>query len=134
MIVLDASMIISALFPDERQPVALAVYQMVLDREEEAIAPPIFPYEACNVVMQSLRRQRIDVKTGNDYLEIIYGIPLRVDLQQAMPNIVKLCAKHALTIYDAAYLELAKRLGLPLATLDGALAAAARREKVPLLA
>ncbi|HZY71671.1 MAG TPA: type II toxin-antitoxin system VapC family toxin, partial [Edaphobacter sp.] len=63
-------------------------------------------------------------------------LPVNVDMEtdrQAWGATLQLAARHKLTVYDAAYLELAQRRGLPLATLDGALRTAAEAEKIVLL-
>ena len=106
---------------------------MVQAGEEKALCTPVFLYETCNAVMNSLRRRRIDEQAAEEYLDMIYGFPIRIDGQQAMPDVIEFSLKHALTVYDAAYLELARRLSLPLATLDVALTAAAKKEKVAVL-
>jgi predicted nucleic acid-binding protein len=133
MLVLDNSMFVAALFTDEQHPFAVSLYQLILEGEESAKVPSIFLYEACNVVLNAIRRKRINEKTKQDYMQLIYGFPLQVDNYQSMPDVVKFASKHGLTIYDASYLELAKRESLPLATFDNALIVAAKKEKIALL-
>jgi predicted nucleic acid-binding protein len=58
-------------------------------------------------------------------------LPISADFDPDAPEVTALTRGHRLTVYDAAYLELALREGAPLATLDAALAGAARAEKVP---
>jgi predicted nucleic acid-binding protein len=133
MLVLDNSMFAAALFADEQHPFAVSLYQLVLEGEETVKVPPVFLYEACTVVLNAIRRKRINEKAKQDYLQLIYEFPLHIDTCQPMADIVGLACTHGLTIYDASYLELAKRELLPLATFDKALIIAAKKEKIPLL-
>lgn len=123
----------SALLEHEYHPIAVSLYQLVLEGEESVKVPSIFLYEACNVILNATRRKRISEKTQDDYMQLIYGFPVQVDNKQSMTNVVKIASKHCLTIYDASYLELAKREAVPLATFDNALIVAAKKEKVSLL-
>ncbi len=109
----------------------MALYELILAGDEDAVVPPIFLYEACNTVMQAIRRKRITEKTAEVYLRKIFDFPVEVDAVQEMPEVVLLATKHKLTMYDASYLELSKRKKLPIATFDKELAAAAKKEKLP---
>lgn len=133
MIVLDNSVFMAALFADEKSEFAVELHSMLLQGEEYAIVPPIFLYEACNAVMNSLRRKRATKKISKAYLQLIYEFPLQVDDKQNMPDVAELAFKHNLTIYDASYLELAKREDIFLATFDKILAVAAKKEGVYLM-
>jgi len=133
LIVLDNSVFIAALFEDEHRVFATQLYRLIMEGEEDVIVPAIFLYEACNVIMNSRRRQRISAKEAQKYLDIIYEFPIGIDSGQEIQHVVNLAEKHGLSTYDASYLEICKREKLPLATLDKALAAAAKREKVVLV-
>jgi predicted nucleic acid-binding protein len=126
-------MFAAALFHDEQHPLALSVYELILGGEEIAKVPPMFLYEACNVVLNGIRRKRITEKIKQDYMQLIFDFPVEVDNNQSMQDVVKTASKHGLTIYDASYLELAIRQSLPLATFDRELIAAAKKEKVTVI-
>jgi predicted nucleic acid-binding protein len=83
-----------------------------------------------------MRRKRHDAAFRDASLEDLGLLPIQVDLsthEHAWSATVRLAERHGLTVYDAAYLELAMRRGLPLATLDGDLRGAATVEQVALL-
>jgi predicted nucleic acid-binding protein len=67
------------------------------------------------------------------FLADLEALSIRIDRAPESDVVLAFGRTHRLTIYDAAYLELARRSGLPLATLDQQLARAARAESVPLL-
>jgi predicted nucleic acid-binding protein len=129
-IVLDASALIAWLVDDEEVPQADAA--VVRAKEEGAIAPLIWWYEVRNSLIVNERRGRL---SKGRFAEAVAAIAqLRVDIDPAMPeDVVAIARRRAITAYDAAYVELAKRRRLPLATLDGRLAAAAAAERVPLV-
>lgn len=130
MIVVDNSMLMAALFDDERVPFAMKLREDVVDRKTRAYVPPIFLYEAYNSVLQAVKRKRIDENICQQYFEHISAFPITVDLFQKMPAVAALAFKHNLSMYDASYLELCVREKLPLATYDSALIAAAKKEKI----
>src|SRR5438876_1193785 len=68
-----------------------------------------------------------------EFLEQLAGLDVSVDVAPVEMQVLGLARRHHLTVYDASYVELALRLGLPLGTLDMPLAAAARVEGVPLI-
>lgn len=101
-----------------------------------AVAPAIWPLEVANVLLMAFRRKRID---GEAFpLALRHAASLLVEIDHAGVEIVlsataDLADRHGLTIYDASYLELALRRGLPIASLDRKLRAAATAEGVSLL-
>lgn len=129
--VLDASVSSAWLLPDEGHPQADAA----LDRleENEAVAPAVWWFEARNVLIVSERRGRLDPGLAASALGLLAKLPVRIDRDPDEASILALARRHRLTVYDAAYLELALRGGAQLATLDDALAAAARGEGVELV-
>ena len=79
------------------------------------------------------RRGRLDEQAASDALEVLRLLPVEVeapDFHRNLHAVLPLARKHGLTVYDAAYLELAKRRRLPLATLDDRLRRAARTARV----
>lgn len=104
--------------------------------DHPAMVPAIWPLEVANVLLLTLRRKRLDAPTYGAALERAAAMAPLVDttgLAQIWGPTSELAHRHGLTVYDASYLELALRYGLPLASLDRALNAAATAEGVPLL-
>ncbi len=130
-LILDASVAAAWAFDEESQPLAAHALQLV--RASGAIAPAIFWYEVRDVLLVNERRGRLSLQQTALYLDNIAQLSIMIDDRRPETWAFALARLHRLTFYDAAYLELAQRLELPLATLDGELARAARREKIPLL-
>jgi predicted nucleic acid-binding protein len=79
------------------------------------------------------RRGRLDRAKTSRALRLLAGLPIAIDTDVEETALMELARRHRLTVYDAAYLELALRKGHPLATLDAALSIAARSETVRLI-
>jgi predicted nucleic acid-binding protein len=131
--VLDASVVLAWQIPDEKAE-ALA---HLIDRlvEVGAVVPGHWRLEVANGLFAAERRKRIDAAFREEALADLALLPITIDPDtagRAWTDTAALAERHRLTIYDAAYLELARRLQCPLATLDGALQAAAEAEGVPL--
>jgi predicted nucleic acid-binding protein len=121
-IVIDASITLPWYFDDE----ASAATEAVLDRvvAEGAIVPAHWKLEIADGFRTGLRRGRIEPAYRDASLGDLDALPIEIDSEtalQAWSATLRLADLHGLTPYDAAYLELALRRGLPLATLDGAL-------------
>jgi predicted nucleic acid-binding protein len=129
--VVDASVSACWLRPDERHPVAAAAYKRIA--EDSAVAPGLWWYELRNMLIVNERRGRLDSAKTARALRLLGGLPVTTDTAVEEEALMHLARRHHLTVYDAAYLELALRKGLALATLDAALATAARAETVPLI-
>lgn len=134
MAILDASIVIAALSPDE----ALASAQDVVEQflSGGAHAPALWPFEIANTLYWKARKGDISQDVAADVLQAAFLMPLALDaiaMADVQRAVVPLVWKHQLTSYDAAYLELALRLKLPIATIDKALIRAARVEGVTVL-
>ncbi|MFM6127779.1 MAG: type II toxin-antitoxin system VapC family toxin [Sphaerospermopsis kisseleviana] len=132
--VLDVSLSCAWGFADEASEEAWAV----LERLEagRAHVPALWLWETANVLVQAERRGRITPAAIRSFLGLLEALPISIDppsIGTAWHDCLALARSHRLTAYDAAYLELALRRGLPLATRDKALQEAARREGVLLL-
>ena len=125
--VVDASVVGSWVLPDENHPEALTTLERLKD--DEAFAPSLLWFELRNLLLANERRQRITPAQTAAALNLVEELPLRLDGQAHSDTTLQLARAHSLTIYDAAYLELAVRRHLPLVTFDNALAEAARSEK-----
>jgi predicted nucleic acid-binding protein len=129
--VVDASVVACWILPDERHPVAAAAYKRIA--EDPAVAPGLWWFELRNLLLVNERRGRLDGAKSAQALRLLRALPVAIDTDVEEDVLMQLARTHRLTVYDAAYLELARRQSLPLATLDTALARAARGEAVPLI-
>lgn len=124
--VLDNSVTMSWAFSDEADPYAQDVLNALPGAT--AVVPSIWPLEAANVLLVGERRGRITRADSTSFVAILDGLSIGVDgetSERALKDTLDLARAQGLSVYDAAYLELAMRRGLPLATLDGKLKAAA---------
>jgi predicted nucleic acid-binding protein len=129
--VVDASVTISWYLAEE----ATARTESILERlgEGEAIAPVLWWFEIRNVLVMNERRSRLNATQTAAIIAHLARLPITLDRDPAGDAVLALARAHRLTFYDSAYLELALRRAVPLATLDRRLAAAARTVAVPLL-
>ena len=130
--VLDASIAASWAFSDESHPTASRALSLL--RTEEALVPPIWWFEIRNVLIGNERRKRLTAALTSDFLQKLSRLPIHIEPLPENGDLLALARAHALTVYDAAYLELAKRSLSPLATLDADLIRAARAEGIILIA
>lgn len=131
MFVMDASVVGSWCFLDESHPNADAAFLRIAD--EPAVVPALLWFELRNILLVGERRNRLSEAQTARFLKYIGELPIQVDRDPDDILVLSLARTHRLSVYDAAYLELAQRKALPLATLDNALINAARAEKVPLV-
>lgn len=129
--VLDASIAMSWAFLDEDDAAAVAALNR-LDTEA-AIVPTVWWFEIRNVLLINERRQRISEDDTASFLHVLGTLDIGIDRSPDDAALMTLGRRHRLTVYDAAYLELALRRAVPLATLDRKLAEAARREGISLI-
>ena len=132
--VLDASLALAWCFDEERS----AEVDGVLDRLDavQGFVPALWPYEVANSLLRAVRRGRLDGDGMARALGLLRGLPIAVDTdsaETAFGTVLELATRTGLTVYDASYLELARRLELPLATLDQELGRAAASLGVPVL-
>ena len=130
-IVLDCSVTMSWCFEDEASDYGDRVLNALED--SEAIAPSVWALEVTNVLVMAERRQRLKTGESLRFLELVKSLPIlieEVSLQRATGVVMSLARELDLSVYDAAYLELAMRSGAALATHDQALANAADRAGV----
>jgi predicted nucleic acid-binding protein len=102
-------------------------------RIEDAAVPMLWWFEVRNALIVNERRGRITELQTARFLHEISPLAITTDGSPDESSVLTLARRHRMTVYDAAYLELALRQALPLATLDAQLAAAARSETVTLL-
>ena len=126
-VVIDSSITLAWFFEDERTAAADDVLRQVT--ESGAVAPSLWKLEVANALQASIRRKRIDAAFRDASIADLRSLDVAIDAEtdrQAWTATLQLAERWGLTLYDAAYLELAQRLGLPLATLDQELRAAGR--------
>lgn len=128
-LVIDASIAIAWAAQDEFAPIADHAMEVV--KASGGVVPPLWYHEISNIVLMNERKGRINREEADTMLQSFGLLPIEVDgeaIEQAFRGTVELARTHCLTIYDAAYLELALRGKLPLASLDRELVDAARIE------
>lgn len=126
--VLDRSVTMSWCFQDEARPETDALLERL--RDEGAIVPSLWFWEVGNVLNTALRRGRVDAISVEGQLDVFAALPITADPDaagQAWRATLRLARAEGLTVYDAAYLELATRKGLDLATTDADLRTAAQK-------
>jgi predicted nucleic acid-binding protein len=125
-LVLDGSVALAWCFRDEKAPYPDAVLDALA--AHEAVVPAVWPYEVANALLVGERRKRSTGADTSAWLQFLRQLPVTVDevpVTRAWERLLELARTHGLSAYDAAYLELALRLSVPLATLDRRLQAAA---------
>ena len=99
----------------------------------EALVPNLWHLEAANVLLGATNRKDIEISEVERFTVQLENLPITVDTltaNQVFGHTISLAKAYRLSSYDAAYLELALREGLPLATLDKDLLKAARRSDI----
>lgn len=123
------------LFEDE----TTALTDAVLDKLEHdtAVVPTIWPLEVANVLVNAVRHKRVTELQAANFIDALSKLAIQTDestTTRAMHSIYTLASSEGLTIYDAAYLDLAIREQIPIATHDKDLLKAAKRLKVKVFA
>jgi predicted nucleic acid-binding protein len=132
-IVIDASVALAWCFPEETTADSDRLLDIVA--QDGAVAPAHWRLEVANILVLALAKGRIAQDRADASLRLLGGLQIAIDPEtgdRAWTESWSLAQKHKLTIYDAAYLELAQRAGARLATFDGELRAAAKKSGVPL--
>lgn len=132
--VVDNSVVMSWCFKHEEDRYADAV----LDRLSEAAAfvPSIWPLEVVNVLLAAERERRLNEADSVRFVTLLSQLPIMVEYERPeriMQDLLALARTNTLSSYDASYLNLAMRKGVPLATLDTRLREAAKKTQVPIL-
>ncbi len=124
-LVLDSSMALSWFFRDERDATAVSALRYV--KENGALVPSLWSIEIAHVLIKSERRGRLTAEQTSAILDYLRALPFTVESGNQSPAFpqIALARQFELSAYDAAYLDLAIRFGLPLATRNDRLAAAA---------
>jgi len=133
-LVLDASVALTWCFRNEATAAADRVLECLA--AGAASVPAIWHLEIANVLALSERRRRITPAHSAEFIALLETLDIVIDDEtpsRALGRVLDLAREERLTAYDAAYLELAMRLGVPLASKDGDLCDAAERLGVSVL-
>jgi len=133
-LVLDSSVTLAWVYSDETTKPVRRVFDLITSNG--AWVPALWRLEVANILEMGVRRGRNDAAFRDSTLADLSLLPITLDAEtdrQASGATLQLAARHRLTLYDAAYLELALRRSLPMATLEIDLRTAAQAEGVKLL-
>jgi predicted nucleic acid-binding protein len=132
--VVDNSVVMTWCFQDEANSYADAILNKLANAT--AVVPPIWPLEVTNVLLVAERKGRLHEADSLRFLSLLSQLPIDVDRswpERLMKDILSMGRAHNLSSYDASYIELAMRQGLPIATLDRNLLEAASQIDLPIL-
>lgn len=129
--VLDASVTAAWLLPDEES--LLAEYVQDLLVRHHAVVPSVWWFEVRNTLLVAERRKRLSEDQTHFIQDSLASLPILFDREPDERGLMEIARRNGLTVYDASYVESARRLALPLATLDKAMARAASKEQVDLV-
>ena len=132
--VIDNSVVMAWCFEDETSQYTEAI----LDSLEvlTAFVPSIWPLEVGNVLLVAEREKRLSEAGSTRFIALLNELPITIvqePPERMLKEILALAREHQLSSYNASYLDLAMRKGLPIATLDNALIAAAKKIQVPIV-
>jgi len=132
--VLDNSVTMRWFFGDgKRQELAYAGKVLDAMKKDSALVPVTWGLEVANVIARAEAKALVTEARSGAFLELLEGVDIKVDtatFAHALSDTLQLARRYKLSAYDASYLELALRLGMPLATLDGDLQKAAKKAGV----
>ena len=132
--VLDCSLAMGWCFEDEKSPQGDQILGKLIVEGQEALVPSLWRLEVVNVLNVAERQERISTARSLVFLDFLLELPIIVDeTPQDFKDIHLLSKAYGLSAYDAAYLDLATREQVPLATFDKKLIKAAKDAGVPLL-
>jgi predicted nucleic acid-binding protein len=124
--ILDCSVAMAWYFKDEANHYAKAVRKSLSGAV--AVVPGLWPLEVANILILGERRQRSTAAEASKWLRYLQMLPIRVDEEtaaRAWSDTLHIARSYGVSAYDASYLELAIRMGLPLASMDDKLKATA---------
>ena len=132
--VIDNSVVMSWCFKDETSKYTDAMLDYL--EQSTAYVPAIWPLEVSNVLLVAERRKRLSQADSSRFISLLLELPIIVEPEspeRMLSEILALAREYKLSSYDASYLDLAMRKGLPIATTDKNIIAAARRSRVLIL-
>ena len=132
--VVDNSVVMSWCFEDETNQYADAVLDYL--SEATALVPSVWPLEVMNVLLIAERKKRLGEADSVRFITLLSQLPIIVEHERSeriMKDLLAFARSNSLSSYDASYLDLSMRKGIPIATLDNRLIAAAKKTDVPIL-
>ncbi|MFI4983838.1 MAG: type II toxin-antitoxin system VapC family toxin [Rickettsiales bacterium] len=131
--VLDCSVAVSWCFEDEQDDYSLGVLEFL--SKQVAVVPSLWYYEVCNVLLNAQKQKRASQAVVSNFLNSLNQLPIEVisSANSSMQDLILISARYDLTVYDGSYLDLALKLGVPIATLDKKLIAAVQKSGGKLL-
>jgi predicted nucleic acid-binding protein len=132
--VVDNSVVMTWCFSDETNKYSDAILDSL--NTSTAFVPSIWPLEVGNVLLVAERKKRLSEADSARFIALLAELPIVIEKEQPermMRDILALARKHKISTYDASYIDLAMRKGLPIASLDKDLRKAARRSRVAIL-
>lgn len=131
--VLDCSVAMSWCFEDEASKYTDKILESFT--ASEALVPELWPLEVANVLLIAERRERLKEADSLHFIDLLRSLPITIDKEtstRALESIFSIGREYGMTSYDSAYLELAMREGIPLATCDKNLRSACKKSGVEL--
>ena len=132
--VIDNSVVMAWFFDDEANAYSDAVQELLI--EHKALVPTIWPLEVANVLLVAERQKRISRAESGHFIALLSHLPIAVDpvnSDRVFHETLSLARQHMLSSYDASYLELAIRRGLPIASQDNAIIRAAQNVQIKII-
>ena len=132
--VIDNSVVMSWCFKDEISQYADGVLDLL--QESTAYVPSIWPLEVVNVLIVAERKRRLRQADSIRFMTLLSQLPIIVEYERTgtiMNDLLVLARANNLSSYDASYLDLSMRRGLPIATMDTRLIKAAKKSNVPVI-
>ncbi|MBW1932907.1 MAG: type II toxin-antitoxin system VapC family toxin [Deltaproteobacteria bacterium] len=137
--VVDNSVVMAWCFQDEASQYADAILGSL--EVSRAIVPSIWPLEVENVLLVAELRNRLSEADSARFIALLTELPITIEQEspermmseRMMREILALAREHQISSYDASYLDLAMRKGVPIATLDNGLIKASERSQVPIM-
>ncbi len=129
--ILDASTALAWAFEDEGGDYASAILEHL--RTADAVVPTIWPLEVANALVVGERRGRVTPAESARFVRLLLALPIAMEPAERSRSLeinLRIARTRELSAYDASYLDLALRYGIPLATLDDTLRKAAEAEGV----
>ena len=130
-IVLDASVTVSWLLEDEMDPRAVLASERVV--RDGALVPQLWHLEVRNALVAAERRGRTSADALDERMRVLRSLPVMTDMEPDLDAVSTIARVHGLSIYDAVYVELARRHDTAVATLDDRLGQAAVAEGLSLV-
>ncbi|RJX17450.1 MAG: PIN domain-containing protein [Desulforudis sp.] len=132
--IVDCSVVMAWCFEDEADEYADSVLDLLAD--SETVVPSIWTLEVANVLLVAERKKRLTKADSSRFVKLLRELPITIDQEtpdRALSEILPVGRQLGLSAYDAAYLELAMREGIALATRDNGLKQAAQKCGVKLV-